>query len=186
MRTEKEIMLAGEMYNPQDEELVKDRAKAKKLCYKYNNLAPDAVEKKKLILQELFKTEQSPYIEPNFYCDYGYNITFGENFYANHNCVLLDVNIITIGDNVMLGPAVQIYTATHPLEEKARNSGRELGFPVEIGDNVWIGGGAVIQRGVKIGNNAVIGAGAVVTKDVPADHFVGGNPARVIKEIDNS
>lgn len=186
MKTEKEKMLAGEMYNPQDNELAEDRLRAKKLCHKYNNLSPDAGEKKKLILQELFKTEQSPYIEPNFYCDYGYNINFGGHFYANHNCVLLDVNTITIGNNVMLGPAVQIYTATHPLKEKDRNSGRELGFPVVIGDNVWIGGGAVIQPGVKIGDNAVIGAGAVVTKNIPADHFVGGNPARVIKEIDNN
>ena len=186
MKTEKEKMLAGEMYNPHCEELIEDRARAKDLCYKYNNLAPQEGEKKKLILKELLQTDKEPYIEPNFYCDYGYNIKVGERFYANHNCVMLDVNTITIGTNVMLGPAVQIYTATHPLEEKARNSGRELGFPVEIGDNVWIGGGAIIQPGVKIGDNAVIGAGAVVTKDVPADHFVGGNPARVIKEIDNS
>lgn len=186
MKTEKEKMLAGEMYDPQDKELAADRLRAKNFCYKYNNLTPDAGKKKKLILQELFKTEQNPYIEPNFFCDYGYNINLGKNFYANHNCVLLDVNTINIGDNVMLGPAVQIYTATHPMEEKARNSGRELGFPVKIGNNVWIGGGAIIQPGVKIGDNAVIGAGAVVTKDVPTDHFVGGNPARVIKEIDNS
>ena len=185
MKTEKEKMLAGEMYNPQDKELADGRLRAKKLCYKYNNLAPDAGEKKKLILQELLKTAQNPYIEPNFYCDYGDNIKVGEMFYANHNCVFLDVNTITIGNNVMLGPAVQIYTATHPLTEKERNSGRELGYPVEIGDNVWIGGGAVIQPGVKIGDNAVIGAGAVVTKDIPANVFAGGNPARVIKEIDN-
>ena len=186
MKTEKEKMLAGEMYNAGDIELIKDRLIAKKLCYKYNNLAPDAKEKKKLVLQELLSTEQSPYIEPDFYCDYGYNIKVGENFYANHNCVFLDVNTITIGNNVMIGPAVQIYTATHPLEAKKRNSGLELGYPIIIGDNVWIGGGAIIQPGVKIGNNAVIGAGAVVTKDIPANVFAGGNPARVIKEIDNN
>lgn len=185
MKTEKEKMLAGEMYNPHCEELTKDREKAKNLCYKYNNLAPKDEEKRRIILQELFNTEKEPYIEPNFYCDYGYNINIGINFYANHNCVFLDVNTITIGDNVMLGPAVQLYTAAHPLEEKARNSGRELGYSIEIGDNVWIGGGAVVQPGVKIGNNAVIGAGAVVTKDISADVFVGGNPAKVIKEIDN-
>ena len=185
MKTEKEKMLAGELYKPRDKELLEDRLRAKNLCYKYNNLAPDAGEKKKLLLQELFKTDKKPYIEPNFYCDYGYNITVGEKFYANHNCVFLDVNTITFGNNVMVGPAVQIYTATHPLAEKDRNSGRELGYPIEIGDNVWIGGGAVIQPGVKIGNKAVIGAGAVVTKDVEADVFVGGNPAKFIKEIDN-
>ncbi len=186
MKTEKEKMLAGELYLSEDEELVKDRLKAKKLCHQYNNLNPESKEEKKAILQELFQTEQAPYIEPDFYCDYGYNIKIGENFYANHNCVFLDVNTITIRDNVMLGPAVQIYTATHPLEAEARNSGRELGFPIVIGNNVWIGGGAVIQPGVKIGDNAVIGAGAVVTKDIPANVFAGGNPARVIKEIDNS
>ena len=186
MKTEKQKMLAGEMYNPKDKKLTEDRLRAKKLCYKFNELAPDAGEKKKLVLQELLKTEQKPHIEANFYCDYGYNIKVGENFYANHNCVLLDVNTISIGNKVMLGPAVQIYTATHPLAEEDRNSGLELGFPIEIGNSVWIGGGAVIQPGLKIGDNAVIGAGAVVTKDVPADVFVGGNPARVIKEIDNS
>lgn len=178
-------MLAGKMYNPQDTDLVEDRLKAKKLCYKYNNLAPHEGEKKKAILKELFQTDKKPYIEANFYCDYGYNINFGENFYANHNCVFLDVNEIKIGDNVMVGPAVQIYTATHPVKEKERNSGRELGYPIEIGNNVWIGGAAVIQPGIKIGDNSVIGAGAVVTKDIPENVFVGGNPAKIIKEINN-
>lgn len=185
MKTEKEKMLAGELYNPQDKQLVEDRLRAKKLCYRYNNLAPTAEEKKKFLLKELFETEKEPYIEPDFYCDYGYNIIVGENFYANHNCVFLDVNTIIFGNNVMLGPAVQIYTATHPLTAEGRNSGRELGYPIEIGDNVWIGGGAIIQPGVKIGDNAVIGAGSVVTKNIQANVFVGGNPARVIKEIDN-
>lgn len=186
METEKEKMLAGKMYNPQSEQLKKDRIKAKKLCYEYNNLEPQADQKKKEILKELLQTDKKPYIEPNFYCDYGYNIILGKNFYANHNCVLLDVNRIIIRDNVMLGPAVQIYTATHPLKAKDRNSGLELGYSVTIGNNVWIGGGAIIQPGVKIGDNSVVGAGAVVTKDVPADVFVGGNPARVIKIIDNN
>lgn len=185
MKTEKEKMLAGEMYNPQAEDLAADRMKAKKLCNKYNQLRADAAEKREEILTKLFKTDKKPYIEPNFYCDYGYNINLGENFYANHNCVLLDVNEINIGNNVMLGPAVQIYTATHPLNYKQRNSGRELAYPIIIGDNVWIGGGAIIQPRVEIGDNAVIGAGAVVTKDVPKNVFVGGNPARFIKKIDN-
>ncbi len=186
MKTEKAKMLAGELYNPEDRELSEDRSRAKNLCHKYNNLNPAAEDKKKSLLQELFKTEREPHIEPDFYCDYGYNITLGENFYANHNCIFLDVNTITIGNNVMLGPSVQIYTATHPLEASKRNSGLELGFPVIIGDNVWIGGGAVIQPGIKIGSNAVIGAGAVVTKDIPANVFAGGNPVRVIKDIDNN
>lgn len=186
MKTEKEKMLAGELYLSNDQELVEDRLRAKKLCYQYNNLNPELKEEGTVILQKLFQTEQQPYLEPIFYCDYGYNIKLGEHFYANHNCVFLDVNTITIGDNVMLGPAVQIYTATHPLKAKLRNSGLELGYPIEIGDNVWIGGGAIIQPGVKIGNNSVIGAGAVVTRDIPANVFAGGNPAKVIKKIDNS
>src|SRR5690554_245661 len=113
--TEKEKMLLGELYNAGDEELKRDRAKAKELCYRFNNLEPDKDEERLKILQELFQTdEEKIHIEPSFYCDYGYNIKIGKNFYANHNCVILDVNTVTIGDNVMFGPAVQVYTATHP------------------------------------------------------------------------
>ena len=180
---EKEKMLAGKLYDPSDKELVQDRARAKNLCWKFNNLKPDQEQKKLEVLQELFQTNKKMYIEPKFYCDYGYNINFGNDFYANHNCVILDVNTVTIGDHVMFGPAVQVYTATHPLDAKSRNAGRELGYEIEIGDNVWIGGGAIISPGIEIGDNVVIGAGSVVNKDIPANKLVGGNPARIIKEV---
>jgi maltose O-acetyltransferase len=176
-------MLAGELYDPSDEELVADRARAKKLCKKFNDLEPGQKEERIDVLQELFQSDQEMHIEPSFYCDYGYNIQFGDNFYANHNCIILDVNTVTIGDNVMFGPAVQVYAATHPPEAKARNAGRELGYAIEIGDNAWIGGGAIISPGIKIGENVVVGAGSVVTKDMPANVVIGGNPARIIREL---
>ncbi len=182
--TEKELMLAGEMYDPSDEELTKDRMTAKRLCHEYNQTSPDEQNCRYALLKELFQTEENAYIEPNFYCDYGYNIFVGKNFYANHNCVMLDVNTITFGDDVMLGPNVQIYTATHPLDVKARYSGRELGFPITIGNKVWIGGGAIILPNLSIGDNAVIAAGSVVTKNVPKNAVVAGNPAKIVKMID--
>jgi maltose O-acetyltransferase len=183
--TEKEKMLRGELYDPLDEELLNDRKKAKELCREFNLIETDKTYRKKEILKELFGKEYNCFIEPNFFCDYGYNITLGQNFYANHNCIILDVNKVTIGDNVMLGPNVQLYTATHPLTYEKRNAGRELGLPITIGDNVWIGGGTIINPDVTIGENAVIGAGSVVTKDIPADVFAAGNPCKVIKTIDN-
>lgn len=120
----------------------------------------------------------------DFHCDYGYNIHVGENFYANFNCVMLDVCPIRIGDNCMLAPGVHIYTATHPINPVERNSGKEFGKAVTIGDNVWIGGGAIINPGVTIGDNAVIASGSVVTKDVPANVVYGGNPAKFIKSVE--
>ena len=182
--TEKEKMLAGEMYNPMDQTLKNDRENAHKLCYQLNQLPPSEKKRKKEILKKLFNTDQRCYIESDFKCDYGYNISFGENFYVNFDCVILDVNKVIFGDNVMIAPKVQIYTATHPLNPDRRNSGRELGYPITIGNNVWIGGGAIICPGVSIGDNAVIAAGAVVTKNVESNVLVGGNPAKVIKKID--
>lgn len=124
------------------------------------------------------------YIEPNIRFDYGYNTYVGENFYANFNCVILDVCEVRIGDNCLLAPGVHIYTATHPLHPVERVSGKEFGKPVKIGDNAWIGGNAVINPGVTIGNNVVIASGSVVTKDIPDNVVVGGNPAKIIKHID--
>ena len=181
--TEKEKMLAGMAYNASDPQLVEDRKRAKKLCKKYNDLDPDNYEERKKVLAELFTREHDAYIEPNFFCDYGYNIHIGKRFYANHNLVILDVNTVTIGDNVMLAPNVQIYTATHPVDAAERISGTEFGFPIEIGDNVWIGGGSIICPGVKVGNNTTIGTGSVVTKDIPANVVAAGNPCRVIREL---
>jgi len=182
--TEKEKMIQGELYLAQDPELVADRIRAQSLCYEFNQLSVHDRAKRKALLQQLFRTEQVDfYIEPTFKCDYGYNITLGARFYANYDCVLLDICPITIGDNCMLAPGVHIYTATHPLDPVERNSGYEFGKPVVIGNNVWIGGRAVINPGVTIGDNAVIASGSVVVKDVPANSVVGGNPARIIKTI---
>lgn len=181
--TQKELMLKGEYYNASDKELFDDRLKAKKICQHYNNLEPNEYDKRQKMLKELFKTQETPHIEPNFWCDYGYNIKFGKNFYANHNLTILDVNTVTFGDNVMCGPNVQIYTAGHPLDALARVSGLEYGKPIIIGDNVWIGGGAIILPNITIGKNVVIAAGSVVTKNIPDNVVVAGNPSKIIKKL---
>lgn len=184
MPTEKEKMLAGEMYDSQEPELLKEKSRARRLTRLFNQSLETEKEERMSILKDLFgSTGKNISIEPDFRCDYGSNIHVGENFYANFNCVILDVCEVRIGNNALLGPAVQIYTATHPLDYIERNSGLENGKPVTIGDNVWLGGACVIMPGITIGNNAVIAAGAVVTKDVPANTVVGGNPAKVLKEI---
>lgn len=177
-------MLAGEPYFAGDRALTKERYRARKLVFTYNNTSPDEESIRDEILSELFGTVgKSIFIEPSFRCDYGYNIHVGENFYANFDCVFLDVCTITIGDNCLLAPGVHIYTATHPLDVTERIAAVELGKSVSIGHNVWIGGRAVINPGVTIGDNVVIASGSVVTKDIPANVLVGGNPARIIKEI---
>ncbi|MBM7551141.1 sugar O-acetyltransferase [Thalassobacillus pellis] len=181
---EKEKMLAGELYESWDEELIHDRTRARKLMQDFNQSSEHDTDHRDIWIKELFgKTGEDIKIEPPFYCDYGYNIFVGENFFANFDCVFLDVCQITIGNRVMLGPKVQLYTATHPMDVKTRKTGLEFGKPITIGDDVWIGGGAIINPGVKIGNNSVIGAGSVVTKDVPDNVFAAGNPCRVIKEL---
>ena len=183
--TEKEKMIKGELYIASDEVLVNERLNARRLTRLFNNTLEDEIEKRTEILKELFgEVGENIYIEPTFKCDYGYNIKVGDNFYANFDCVMLDVCPITIGNNVFLAPGVHIYTATHPLNPEERNSGAEFGKSVKIGDSVWIGGRAVICPGVTIGNNVVVAAGAVVTKDVPDNVVVGGNPAKIIKSIE--
>lgn len=183
LKTEKEKMLSGNYYFASDKELVKERDDAKKLMYEFNNTEPHEKEKKREIMSNLIKAQGSFHINTPFHCDYGYNIQVGDNFYANFNCIFLDVNKIIIGDNALLGPNVQIYTAGHPLDPVERVTGIEFGKPVVIGDNVWIGGGAIICPGVTIGHNVVIGAGSVVTKDIP-DHVVAaGNPCKVIRAL---
>ena len=176
-------MLTGQLYNASDPELTRERLHARQLLYEYNHSQPDETENRKLLLAKLFQSDNSCYIEPAFQCDYGYNITFGENFYANFNCVILDVCPVTFGRNSFLGPHVQIYTATHPIEAQERISGKEFGQPISIGDNVWIGGSAVICPGVKIGHNVVIGAGSVVTKNIPDNVVAVGNPCWIIKQL---
>ncbi|MEM7186830.1 MAG: sugar O-acetyltransferase [Bacteroidota bacterium] len=185
--TEKQKMLAGEMYNPMDDLLVKERLEARLLFQKINAITEDRKAERDALFYELMgEAGTDLYIEPPFYCDYGYNIKLGKQVFMNYNCCVLDVMEVRIGNNVMFAPNVQLYTATHPLEAKARNSGREYAKPITIGNDVWIGGGAIVCPGVTIGNGVVVGAGAVVTKDVPDNVFVAGNPARIIREIENS
>lgn len=184
LRTEKEKMLNGELYHAGDMELTKDRLRARKLSRLFNKTTETEDNLRIELLKELFgSTGDNIYIEPSFKCDYGYNIHVGENFYANFDCVILDVCEVRMGDHCLLAPGVHIYTATHPLDATERRSGLELGKPVSIGNNVWIAGRAIINPGVTIGNNVVIASGAVVTKDVPDNVVVGGNPARIIKNV---
>jgi maltose O-acetyltransferase len=184
MKTELEKMLAGELYLASDAELENLRRNARRLTRLFNNTTEDETELRAQLLQELLgKCGSKIHIEPPFRCDYGCFISVGENFYANFGCVILDCNHVTIGDNVMLAPNVQIYGAHHPLDASTRISGPELGSPISIGNNVWIGGGAIILPGVSIGDNSVIGAGSVVTRDVPPNVVAAGNPCRVLREV---
>lgn len=183
--SEKEKMLAGEIYNANyDRELLSERQKAKELCYEYNKIKPSKIEKRKEKMKQILgKTKDNFLIEQPFLCDYGYNIEIGENFYANHNLVILDGNKVKFGDNVFIGPNCGFYTAGHPLDAETRNKGLEYAKKIEIGNNVWIGGNVVVLPGVKIGDNAVIGAGSVVTKDIPANVVAVGNPCKVFKNL---
>lgn len=176
--SEKQKMLSQQWFNPRDPELTAARVRAKKLCRELNQCTPEAFKAAQQIARQLFAKVQGCYLEPDFYCDYGFNIELGARFYANHHCVMLDAAPIWIGDDVMFGPGVQIYTVTHPLDAALRQSGIEQAKPIQIGHRVWIGGGAIILPGVTIGEDAVIAAGSVVTKDVPAGTVVKGNPAR--------
>ena len=183
--TEKEKMLKGELYMPENEEtLFNERIKCKTLCHKYNALSPDKIEERKeLIKQIIGKTKNNFHVEQPFYCDYGYNIEIGENFYSNHNLVILDCARVKFGDNVFIGPNCGLYTAEHPIDFEARNKGLEYARPITIGNNVWIGGGVNVLSGVTIGNNVVIAAGAVVARDVPDNCIAAGVPAKKIKDI---
>ncbi|SFH84553.1 sugar O-acetyltransferase [Pisciglobus halotolerans] len=184
MRTEKEKMLAEELYIANDEELKRDSKRGRKLLRQINQTTEDETKQRLTLLKELFKqTGESIYVEPPFYCDYGSNITIGENFYANTHCIILDVANVRIGSNVQFGPRVGLYTAGHPIDAAVRNSGLEFGKEIEIGDNVWIGANTTVNPGVKIGNNTVIGSGSVVTKDIPSDVIAVGNPCHVLREI---
>lgn len=184
MKTEKEKMLAGELYNGADPVLVAERVRARKICQASAALSPDAPDAERAkLLAELFGVPTDVFITAPFFCDYGRNIELGRNVYFNFNCVILDVVKVRIGDNVLFGPAVQVYTASHPLSAQERRSGLEFGRPVVIGNDVWLGGGAIVCPGVSIGDGAVIGAGSVVTRDIPAGAFAAGNPCRVIRQI---
>ncbi|WP_447962567.1 sugar O-acetyltransferase [Nitrospira sp. Ecomares 2.1] len=184
MLTEKQKMLKGKLYNGADPELVEERQRARFLCQRLNALPATAPEaERQTILADLLHTETDAYLTPPFFCDYGYNIRLGAHAYFNFNCVLLDVMPISIGSHVLFGPAVHIYTALHPLNVQERRSGLEFAKTVTIGDDVWVGGGAIICPGVVIGDGAVIGAGSVVTRDVRPGVVAAGNPCRVIRQI---
>ena len=186
LKTEKDKMLNSELYCSWDEELKRERLEARELMYDYNNTRPSEQGKRAEIMKKLLKSDVKVDIEPPFYCDYGYNIKLGKNFFANYSCIILDVNKVTIGENVMFGPNVQIYTPTHPLLAGERIKGPEAAKPITIGNNVWIGGGAIVCPGATIGDNTTIGAGSVVTKDIPDNVFAAGNPCKVIKKLNGS
>ena len=182
--TEREKALAGLLYSPKDCELRKLHLRCKKLFGKLNSISPANEKKQNKIIKKLFGScGENIHIQPPFYCDYGCNISVGENFFANYGCIILDVNKVTIGKNCMLAPNVSLFSATHPVRAEERYNGVELGYPITIGDNCWIGGGAIINPGVSLGNNVVVGAGAVVTKSFGDNVVIAGNPAKVIKEL---
>ena len=178
LKTEKQKMLAGELYNSEDSALTAERLHAAALLHKYNSTPDHPATHQPLLREILASCGEHSAIRPPFFCDYGYNIHLGSGVFLNFNCVLLDVNTIEIGDRTQIGPAVQIYTADHPRDPKARRTNLECSKPVRIGRNVWIGGGSIILPGITIDDNAIIGAGSVVTHDVPTGITVIGNPAR--------
>jgi len=184
-RSEKDKMLAGELYQAFGGELFGERQVAKRLCRDFNATTEEQMAERDGILRKLLGTcGANAFVEPCFRCDYGYNIHVGDNFYANYDLIILDCCEVRIGNNCMIAPRVSIFTATHPLDAATRVAGFEFARPVTIGDNVWIGGQAVINPGVSIGHNVVVAAGAVVTKDVPDGVVVAGVPARVIRRLD--
>jgi maltose O-acetyltransferase len=183
MNSEKHKMLSGELYDPMDRELVAARIRARDLCQELNSTKEADEENRRRVLRELFGAGgESVWMQPPFFCDYGSNIELGERVFFNFNCVVLDVCRVRIGSFTLFGPAVQILTPMHPLNAEQRRRA-EFGKPVEIGSDVWVGGGAMILPGVRIGSRSVIGAGSVVTRDIPAGVFAAGNPCRLIREI---
>ncbi|MDZ8096235.1 MAG: sugar O-acetyltransferase [Nostoc sp. DedQUE05] len=183
-KTEKQKMLAGELYLAEDPELAAEKNLASRLLRKYNSTTEEQQEQRQQILQELFgKIGQKVAIVPPFHCDYGSNIFAGDKLYMNYGCVILDCNTVHIGENVLCAPYVQIYTAYHPIDPEIRLSDRELAAPINIGNNVWIGGNAIICPGVTIGDNTTIGAGSVGVKDIPENVVAAGNPCRVIRYL---
>jgi maltose O-acetyltransferase len=183
MPSERDKMLAGELYDPMDPELVRARERARDLCHDLNATREAQRDERRRILRELFGAGgESVWMQPPFYCDYGANILLGERVFFNFNCVVLDVCRVTIGDFTLFGPAVQVYTATHPMDAERRRQ-QEFSKPIDIGSDVWVGGGAIICPGVAIGSRSVIGAGSVVTRDIPDRVFAAGNPCRVVRDI---
>ena len=184
MKTEKEKMISGEKYNAANPRLVLERARANIICTKYNKRSFNEISMYSRLLRKLINTKGRFWIKPLLYCDYGYNITIGENVMLNYGCVILDVCPVSIGDHTLIGPNTHIYTACHSLNTQERLDDVEFGKAVTIGKNVWIGGNCCILPGVSIGDNTVIGAGSIVTKDIPENVIAAGNPCRIIREAD--
>lgn len=183
--SEEEKMMAGEIYDANyNKELFEKRLQAKELCNQFNTAKVRNIEEKRKILENLFQKQIDIMgIEPNFYCDYGFNISLGKNFYSNHNLVILDANKVEFGENVFIGPNCGFYTSGHPLDYETRNKGLEYAKPIKVGDNVWIGGNVCVMPGVTIGNNVVIGAGSVVIRNIPSNVVAVGNPAKIVKKL---
>ena len=186
--TEKEKMLAGLIYDANyDKDLLAEREKCKDLCYDFNHLLPSNAEKQRELIKRLLGYIKGSFvITAPFWCDYGYNIEIGENFYTNHNCVFLDAAKITFGDNVFIAPNCCFSTAGHPIDSERRNKGLEFARPIKVGSNVWFGAGVTVLPGVSIGDDTVIGAGSVVTKNIPGGVVAVGNPCRVIRDINDA
>ncbi len=186
MTTEWEKMPSGELYDPLDPMLVRARTRARDLCQALNATREEQQDERRAILRQLLGAGgDDVWMQPPFFCDYGTNILLGSRCFFNFNCVVLDVARVTVGDHTLFGPAVQIYTAMHPMDAELRRR-QEFAKPVEIGSDVWVGGGAIICPGVRIGSRTVIGAGSVVTRDIPEGVFAAGNPCRVIRVISES
>ena len=186
MMNEKEKRDTGLLYDANyNEDLINEMKKAKDLCFEYNQINPSNREKRMEFIKKILgSTKESLLVESNFYCDYGYNISVGDNFYMNHNCVILDGAKVEFGDNVFIGPNCGFYTAGHPLNVSDRNKGLEYAKPIKVGNNVWFGGNVVVMPGVTIGDNVTIGAECVVTKDIPSNVLAHGNPCRVVRNLD--
>lgn len=186
--TEKEKRDCGILYDANnDEALGAEMISCKDKCFRYNSLAPSETEKRRELIKELFgKTAENFTVLAPFWCDYGYNIEIGDNFFANHNCVILDGAKVRFGNNVFIAPNCGFYTAGHPIDGARRNAGLEYAYPITVGDNVWIGGGVQVMPGVTIGSNSVIGGGSVVTHDIPPNVVAVGNPCRVLRKIEDA
>ncbi|MFQ9922252.1 MAG: sugar O-acetyltransferase [Beduini sp.] len=184
MVNNKERLLAGKLYRSEGEEIGQMKQHGRRLSYLFNQTTPDENEKREQLIRELFGSAGTGlYVKPPFYCSHGSNISVGDDCFINFDCIFLDLNRITLGNNVMIGPRVSIYTASHPIDKEVRKSGLEYALPVVIGDDVWIGGSVVINPGVEIGKGTIIGSGSVVTKNIPANVIAAGNPCRIIRAL---